>query len=92
MRMMPTEVLAAAVTVCPDTGPESLDFVDQLLAGQRFEVIIHNPSQFSSGAPATVCRGTHRSDARLLHLDDCAHPRVEAALKAMIAGCQVVEV
>lgn len=39
---MPTEFLAAAVTVCTDAGPEAFDFGDQLLSRQHLEVFVHS--------------------------------------------------
>ncbi len=41
IRMVPAEVVSAAVAVGTDAGAESLDFVEQLFPGQPVQIFIH---------------------------------------------------
>jgi hypothetical protein len=39
--MMPAQVMARAVPVFSDAGPEPLHFLDELLSIERGEIIVH---------------------------------------------------
>jgi hypothetical protein len=56
--VVPTQILATAVAVLPDTCTEFLHFVDELLLGHLLYIFIHAPPRANQGKQGTAQRGT----------------------------------
>jgi hypothetical protein len=48
-RMVPAELMTAGIPMLADACPETPDFCEQLLARERFEVLVHTPGPAGDG-------------------------------------------
>ena len=53
---MPAELVLGAVPMRPDSGPQSLGLLDQLLTRHGCEVVVHHISYASNGDGVLECR------------------------------------